>query len=56
MLGSRTMGEVYRARETRLDRIVAIKVLPASVADDPDRRQRLDPGAPAISSPNHPHI
>jgi hypothetical protein len=56
LLGSGGMGEVYRARDTRLDRIVAIKVLPASVAGDPDRRQRLDREARAISSLNHPHI
>ena len=56
LLGSGGMGEVYRARDTRLDRIVAIKVLPAGVAGDPDRRQRLDREARAISSLNHPHI
>ena len=56
LLGSGGMGEVYRARDTRLDRIVAIKVLPANVASDPDRRQRLDREARAISSLNHPHI
>src|SRR5688572_12641448 len=56
LLGSGGMGEVYRARDTRLDRVVAIKVLPASVAGDPERRQRLDREARAISSLNHPHI
>jgi serine/threonine-protein kinase len=56
LLGSGGMGEVYRARDTRLERVVAIKVLPASVASDPDRRQRLDREARAISSLNHPHI
>jgi serine/threonine-protein kinase len=56
LLGSGGMGEVYRARDTRLDRIVAIKVLRADVANDRDRRQRLDREARAISSLNHPHI
>ena len=50
------MGEVYRARDTRLDRTVAIKVLPSHVAADPDARQRFDREARAISSLNHPHI
>ena len=50
------MGEVYKARDTRLDRTVAIKVLPAHVADDPDLRQRFEREAKAISSLNHPHI
>ena len=50
------MGEVYRARDTRLDRIVAIKVLLAHVADDPDLRQRFEREAKTISGLNHPHI
>ena len=50
------MGEVYRARDTRLDRTVAIKVLPASLVPDPDRRARFEREAHAISSLNHPHI
>jgi len=50
------MGEVYRARDSRLDRDVAIKVLPAPVADDPDRLRRFEHEARAIASLNHPHI
>ena len=50
------MGEVYQATDTRLDRTVAIKVLPAHVADDPDLRQRFEREAKTISSLNHPHI
>jgi TolB-like protein/Tfp pilus assembly protein PilF len=50
------MGEVYRALDTRLERTVAIKVLPAHLSSDPDRRERFDREARAISSLNHPHI
>ena len=56
LLGNGGMGEVYRARDTRLDRIVAIKILHPDAAGDPDRRQRLDREARAIASLNHPHI
>ncbi|HEV8241436.1 MAG TPA: protein kinase [Thermoanaerobaculia bacterium] len=56
LLGVGGMGEVYRARDTRLDRTVAIKVLPRAFAADPDRRSRLEREARAISSLNHPNI
>ena len=56
LLGNGGMGEVYRARDTRLDRIVAIKISTSDAAGDPDRRQRLDREARAIASLNHPHI
>jgi len=50
------MGEVYKARDTRLERTVAIKVLPAPVSDDSDRLHRFEHEARAIASLNHPHI
>ena len=55
-LGSGGMGEVYRARDTRLDRTVAIKVLAAHLSSSPELKQRLEREARAISSLNHPHI
>ena len=56
LVGAGGMGEVYRARDTRLDRTVAIKVLAASLAADPQLRERFEREARAISSLNHPHI
>src|ERR1051326_1629810 len=55
-LGAGGMGEVYRARDTRLDREVAIKVLPACVSSDASLRQRLEREAKAVSKLSHPHI
>jgi len=55
-LGVGGMGEVYRARDTRLDRSVAIKILPAHFSSDPVRRQRFEQEAKIISGLNHPYI
>ncbi len=55
-LGAGGMGEVYHARDTRLDREVAIKVLPASLSSDGSLKQRLEREAKAISKLSHPHI
>jgi eukaryotic-like serine/threonine-protein kinase len=55
-LGAGGMGEVYRARDTRLDRDVAIKVLPTHLASDPQLKQRFEREAKTVSSLNHPHI
>jgi serine/threonine protein kinase len=55
-IGAGGMGEVYRARDTKLGRQVAIKVLPESVASDPDRISRFEREAKVLASLNHPHI
>src|SRR5436309_9302359 len=55
-IGAGGMGEVYRARDTRLNRDVAIKVLPASLTGDPHFRDRFDREARMISQLTHPHI
>jgi len=55
-LGAGGMGEVYRARDTRLERTVAIKILPAQFSTDLVRKQRFEREAKTISSLNHPHI
>lgn len=56
LIGSGGMGEVYRAVDTRLNRTIAIKVLPAGVSNDTERRDRFRREAKIVSSLNHPHI
>ena len=56
MLGSGGMGEVYRARDRTLGREVAIKVLPAHLASDPERRGRFTREARLLATLSHPHI
>src|SRR3984893_18582708 len=56
LLGAGGMGEVYRARDKRLERTVAIKILPAQFSADPVRRQRFEREAKTICSLNHPHV
>ncbi len=55
-LGAGGMGEVYRARDTRLERTVAIKILPAAFSSDADRLQRFEHEARVLSSLNHPNL
>src|SRR5207342_3563183 len=55
-LGSGGMGEVYRARDTRLERTVAIKILPSHLSSNSEAKQRFEREARTISSLNHPHI
>jgi Tol biopolymer transport system component len=55
-LGAGGMGEVYRARDTRLDRTVAVKILPSHLSANPEARQRFDREARAISSLSHPNV
>ena len=55
-IGSGGMGDVYRARDTRLGRDVAVKVLPAAMAGDPDRQARFEREARVVASLSHPHI
>ena len=55
-IGEGGMGEVYRARDTKLDRDVALKVLPQAFTDDPDRLARFEREAKVLASLNHPNI
>src|SRR5262245_56733013 len=55
-LGAGGMGEVYRARDTRLERSVAIKILPSHLSSNTERKQRFEREARAISRLSHPHI
>src|ERR1700694_3460310 len=55
-IGAGGMGEVYKARDTKLDRDVAIKVLPAALAQDPERLARFECEAKVLASLNHPNI
>ena len=55
-IGAGGMGEVYQALDTRLDRTVAIKIVPSHLSNDAPRRQRFEREAKVVSNLNHPHI
>jgi serine/threonine protein kinase len=55
-IGAGGMGEVYRSKDTKLDREVAVKVLPAAFAEDPERLARFEREAKVLASLNHPNI
>ena len=55
-IGAGGMGEVYKARDTRLNRTVAIKVLPFHFSDNAEMKSRFDREPQTIAGPNHPHI
>jgi serine/threonine protein kinase len=56
LIGAGGMGEVYKAHDTRLDRTVALKILPSDIAGDPERGARFEREAHAIAALSHPHI
>ena len=56
LIGKGGMGEVYKARDTRLDRLVAIKTLPAHLAERPNLRERFEREAKTLANLKHPHI